>query len=533
MLSITLILGLFVFNGTSFAEEQSNLKAFINKQLTKKQIRKYLRESSNIKSVKSDATFRLVYEPSEAMKTQLPTEDQSLDLSATLDMSSNTILNFLRYGDEKFQVAANVTGKARGEIISFSGELRMVNETFYGIVKAFPSYLLEDEPELVDKQGRWFSYKVQNMDEIRRLFSSSSNSKVNSMLSDAELDKVIELLSSDVIQKRYTKSTYETVDGIKSTCLNFKYTGQQFYELIQKINELSDFEDLTSTVEDYSAIKTLNLGMCSDDELKNGYKVSFNLVYESDETGKIIIEFNQDNYNHNQDLAVEVPANAEPLDQTINDEIAQSGLDLVEIESSMEQVNQISAECKNLGGTEFPDVTSNFNEYESILYSKNNGIIKGYSDGCFRPYNEITREQLTAVLIRGKHTPEEIAGCSDLPYPDVDMNNKLRGEICLAKKHGYVSGYSDGGYRPSRYITIEEASKMISNVYGINKSDVDNTEYKFNSYMSALDDIKAFPDVVGCRNDLALRADITEILYRVRNNITTKEYTSLDTLKAC
>ncbi|MBP9758886.1 S-layer homology domain-containing protein [Candidatus Dojkabacteria bacterium] len=518
------------------AAENSNLQAFITKQITKKQIRKYLRESSNVKSVKSDATLKVVYEPSATM-TSGATQDellsQDIDLSATLDMSANTIFNFLRYGDEKFQVGLDVKGKASGEIIAFSGELRMVNETFYGIINSLPSYMTEEEPELSSKVGKWFSYKIKNMDEIRKLFSGSSNSKVNSMVTDEELDKIIQVLSSDEIQKRYTKSTFKTVDGITSTCLNFKFTAQQLYQLALKIYTISGEDVAAPTTEDFEAVQLLNFSFCGDDELKNSYKTTFDLVLDSEDTGKIIIGFSQISSNYNDDLVVSVPENAESLDSVIDQDMASSGLDLTAIEANMTGVNNLAQECKNLGGQEFPDVTNNFNEYDSIIYSKNNGIVNGYSDGCFRPYNEVTREQLVAILIRGKHTPDDIANCTDNSYPDVDGNNKLRNEICVAKKNGYVSGYTDGGFRPSRYITIEEASKMIANVYGINKTDEDNTVYPFNSYMSALDERNALPDVIGCRSDLALRADITEIIYRIRNNITSKEYSSLEALQEC
>lgn len=519
-----------------FAAENTNLQAFISKQLTKKQIRKYLRESSNVKSMKSDASLRIVYEPSVSSTSGVTRDEllsQNIDLSATLDMSANTLVNFLRYGDEKFQVGVDVKGKASGEIIAFSGELRMVNETFYGIINSLPSYMTEEEPELVTKVGKWFSYKVKNMDEIRKLFNGSTNSKVNSMLSDEELDRIIEVLSSDEIQKRYTKSSYKTVDGVTATCLNFKFTAQQLYQLALKIYKVSGEDMVAPTLEDFEAVKALSFSFCGDEDLKNGYKITLDLVLESEEIGKVIIEFDQESYNYNQDLQVSVPENAESLDSVIDEDMQRSGLVFSEINTSMSDVNDLAQECKNLGGQVFPDVTENFSEYDSIMYSKENGIVNGYSDGCFRPYNEVTREQLVAILIRGKHSSEEISNCTNDSFPDVDGYNKLRNEICVAKANGYISGYSDGGFRPSRYITIEEASKMIANVYGINKADIDNTVYPFNSYMSALDEVNAIPDVVGCRSDLALRADITEIIYRIRKNITTKEYSSFEVIKDC
>lgn len=515
----------------TYAAESGYLQAFISKQITKKQIRKYLRQSSNVKSMKSDSRFRLVYE---APETEQVDGVESMDLNGTIDLSSSSIVNFLRYGDEKFQAGIDINGKMYGEVMSFNGEIRMVNETLYGILNSITGSLAESSPELAEVQGKWYSYKIQNMDEIRKLFANSSNSKINSTISEEDLDKLVTLLTDDVIQKRYTKSTYTTSNGVKSTCINFKYNGAQFYQLVTRIAEINSTVGTYSEDSSvYDPLKNLEFGFCTDANMKNLYKSYLNLLIESEETGKAYIEFEQLTTDHNADLAVLAPTNAEPIDSKINSKLDSAGLDLASIERNMDEMNSTTQACNNLGGSVFPDVTDTFNEYDSIVYSKQNAIINGYSDGCFRPYNEITREQLIAILIRGKHTQQEIQSCTDMSFADVDSTNKLKGEICIAKKLNYVGGYSDGSFRPSRNITVEEASKMIANVYGINDAAVDNTNYPFNSYMTALDEKHALPEVLGCKSDVALRADITEIIYRLRSNISNKEYSTFESLKQC
>jgi hypothetical protein len=529
LLSIILLISSYSVLITA-AAESGFLQSFISKQITKKQIRKYLRQSSNVKSMQSDATLRFVYEPSDA-QAEIYTD---MDLTASLDMSSNSIINFLRYGDEKFKVGMDISGRSNGESVKFSGELRLVNEVLYGIVNDLPQSYIESEPEMMKYLGKWYSYRIKNMQEIRKLFSNSSNSKLNSVISEEELDKLVMLLTDDVIQKRYTKSTFKTVDGVDTTCLNFKYTGAQFAALVNKISEIySTVSTYSEETEDFDMLKDLEFGFCTDSDMKNSYKSYINMLIESEEYGKIVVEFTQLDYDHNEDLAISAPAGAQSLDEKIDSSMSNVGMDLSEIEASMSEVSTSTQECNNLGGSVFPDVTDSFNEYDSIVYSKSNGIINGYSDGCFKPYNEITREQLIAILIRGKHLPEEIQGCVDGSFIDVDMYNKQKNEICMAKKMSYVNGYTDGSFRPSQPITIEEAAKMIANVYGIDDTTVDNTQYQFNSYMRALDERNALPEVVGCKSDVALRADITEIIYRLRNNINTKESVSLDELKQC
>jgi hypothetical protein len=127
-------------------------------------------------------------------------------------------------------------------------------------------------------------------------------------------------------------------------------------------------------------------------------------------------------------------------------------------------------------GANFPD--SNTHGYSrEIEYIKNRNIVSGFSDGTYRPDSQITRAELTKIIINSRFSTTEIDNCSEsLNFPDVDISNKFLNYICKAKEEGIIIGYSDGTYKPNNNITFAEASKIIlktldSNI-GINSDDL-------------------------------------------------------------
>ncbi len=114
----------------------------------------------------------------------------------------------------------------------------------------------------------------------------------------------------------------------------------------------------------------------------------------------------------------------------------------------------------------FTDVKSNVNSYQPILWASNNGIIKGYGNGKFGPYDHITREQFCAILVR--HA--KVAGISfQTKYPAKNFtdNNKIsswaKSDVVTCQRAGIIQGYPDGSFRPQGDITTAEMCVMIMN----------------------------------------------------------------------
>lgn len=126
-----------------------------------------------------------------------------------------------------------------------------------------------------------------------------------------------------------------------------------------------------------------------------------------------------------------------------------------------------------------------------IEYIKNANIVSGFSDGTYRPDNQITRAELTKIIINAKFDLGEIDACTTSQnFPDVDSNNKFYKYICMAKEEGIIVGYSDGTYKPNNNITFAEASKIILKTLD-DDLNVDSTN--LNDYIQKLRNEGALP----------------------------------------
>lgn len=87
------------------------------------------------------------------------------------------------------------------------------------------------------------------------------------------------------------------------------------------------------------------------------------------------------------------------------------------------------------------------------------GIIKGYPDGTFRPNDPITRAEFAAIAARfDEHKAAKLASFTDI------YGHWAISEISLAYENGWIKGYNDGTFRPNRNITRAEAMALINRV---------------------------------------------------------------------
>lgn len=106
----------------------------------------------------------------------------------------------------------------------------------------------------------------------------------------------------------------------------------------------------------------------------------------------------------------------------------------------------------------FTDVKAGMWCNRAIATLTNMGIIKGYTDGTFRPNADITRAELATIIAR---------------FAKLDVNTKTFSDINghwaqksieLAAGNGWINGYEDGTFRPNNNITRAETFAMINRV---------------------------------------------------------------------
>jgi hypothetical protein len=108
----------------------------------------------------------------------------------------------------------------------------------------------------------------------------------------------------------------------------------------------------------------------------------------------------------------------------------------------------------------FIDVPTDHPFYEYIETAHYHLIISGYGDGTFRPQNNITRGQLCKVVVLAEGWPLP-QGCSGPHFTDVPPTEPFYRYIETAYCRGIISGYSDLTFRPGNTATRGQICKIV------------------------------------------------------------------------
>lgn len=113
----------------------------------------------------------------------------------------------------------------------------------------------------------------------------------------------------------------------------------------------------------------------------------------------------------------------------------------------------------------FSDVSSGYEDKTPIDYLHDQGVLKGYPDGTFKPRGIVNRAELMKIMVVGQGIEPPAATYKNC-FPDV-KEEWFAPYVCYAKEQGWVAGYPDGNFRPGNPVNRAEAAKMILNALGI------------------------------------------------------------------
>lgn len=139
----------------------------------------------------------------------------------------------------------------------------------------------------------------------------------------------------------------------------------------------------------------------------------------------------------------------------------------------------------------FKDIPSNYPYYNEITYSAKNNIITGYSDGTFRPNENISRQHAAVILTRVLKL--NTSNVEDPGFKDVPKGHTYYKEIAAAAKAGLVSGKGNGTFDPNGKLTRAQMAKILVKAYSLSSpnsravlfKDVPQTHWAV-SYIEAL-----------------------------------------------
>ncbi len=175
----------------------------------------------------------------------------------------------------------------------------------------------------------------------------------------------------------------------------------------------------------------------------------------------------------------------------------------------------------------FTDVlkTDWFGEYVKYVYD--NGLFNGVSDALFAPNTEITRAMMVTVLHRADGTPEAAASS----FEDVQADAYYAKAVAWAQKNNIVLGISNEQFAPDQNITREQIAAIIyryarykgQDVSAAEKTDITSyadyseaSDYAIGAlaYMVGSGIMKGRTDSTLNPKDYATRAEISAVMQR-------------------
>lgn len=174
---------------------------------------------------------------------------------------------------------------------------------------------------------------------------------------------------------------------------------------------------------------------------------------------------------------------------------------------------------------QFNDVKS-YDQYSTaIYYLKDKGIVDGYSDGTFKPGTKINRASFLKILLEAQGYEGSGSNC----FTDVKAGKWYTPYICQAKQLGFIEGYSDGSFRPEENISFVAASKIISNVMDLEVDNTKEDNW-YQKFVLALEANEAIPNTITNTDKKITRSEMAEMIWRIKEKKTNQGTLSYDLL---
>lgn len=137
-----------------------------------------------------------------------------------------------------------------------------------------------------------------------------------------------------------------------------------------------------------------------------------------------------------------------------------------------EEVAVMIAKAVGLDGAQRPTKFSDVPEYSPnsgyIQSAVEQGIIKGYDDGEFKPNVKVTRGQMAIFIARAFNLPS-----GDYTFKDVPKNNIAYEAVQQLVAAGITNGYDDGTFRPSNKLTRGHISAFLARAHKYEQANED------------------------------------------------------------
>ncbi|WP_186304395.1 S-layer homology domain-containing protein [Kocuria palustris] len=113
----------------------------------------------------------------------------------------------------------------------------------------------------------------------------------------------------------------------------------------------------------------------------------------------------------------------------------------------------------------FRDVPGSHPFAAEIGWARDRGLLTGWADGTFRPSQSIDRDAMAAVAYRMAGSPAYRPPAVS-PYRDVPTGHQFYKEITWARSEGLLTGWSDGTFRPGDDMARDATAALLWRMEG-------------------------------------------------------------------
>ncbi|MEK4228380.1 S-layer homology domain-containing protein [Solibacillus sp. FSL H8-0538] len=139
--------------------------------------------------------------------------------------------------------------------------------------------------------------------------------------------------------------------------------------------------------------------------------------------------------------------------------------------------------------TQFSDVKANDYFYGDVLQLAERGVIGGFSDGTFKPKQDVTRGQAAKIIagVLGLDT----TNVTNPGFKDVPTSHQYYGAIAALANAGIINGYEDSTFRPGAAVQRNHMAKIIAGAFNLeapanSKTPLRDVRADYAQYVNAL-----------------------------------------------
>jgi hypothetical protein len=123
----------------------------------------------------------------------------------------------------------------------------------------------------------------------------------------------------------------------------------------------------------------------------------------------------------------------------------------------------------------FSDVATDYWAFKYVEYAVSKGVVKGYSDGTYKPTDEVTRDQMSVFVARAIATPTAGADLVNYTPPATATFPDVPTTFWAYKYVEYIAqpsiavtkGYPDGDYHPEYVCTRDQMAVYVARAFSL------------------------------------------------------------------